>query len=160
MRQRKDAWPQERIDRMLDMLTAPGWSYQRIADELGVTRGAVSGMVGRLRARTLKGRARPLPKPVAGKRRKPDRTALPDRAARRAKPCAAPSVAPAPDMKPARFADLTPDACRFPIEPDDAPGPDMTCCGGRVAEPRGAGIAASYCAHHLARMVRPAGEAA
>ena len=150
-RGRKDEWPQARIDRMLDLLLAQKKSYQQIADDLGVTRNAVAGMVNTLRVRRRRAiHARPVAKP---KRARSGATPKSDDRACISHGLIEPASKAKPD--PERFSILIAEEgrkrCRWPLEGE---GMEMVCCGAPVASAGADTMAGSYCAFHFHKSQR------
>ena len=148
-RRRKDEWPEARVERMLELLLAQRWSYQQIADDLGVTRNAVSGMIIRMRARQrARLGLRPSPPPTARPNMRKAARAEADRAMRNHRERQPARTA---EPNPASFIDLIMEdgrkRCLFPLKESEG-GMHMTCCGGRVAEPGADGAPGSYCGYH------------
>lgn len=124
-------WPDQVVDRLRRLWLA-GVKTQEIAKQLGVSRSAVCGKARRIG----------LPQRVAGTPRKVHKLRLVHSAepiipnpryAYHEKP-----FQPLPGSKPTILANITPNACRWPI---GGQGADMLCCGQEKA--RGA-----YCEEH------------
>ncbi|MEX3008983.1 hypothetical protein [Hoeflea sp. TYP-13] len=142
-------------DRMVHLYTVRRWSYQRIADALGVTKGVVAGEFNRLRARETGSKARRALL-SADPRKAPDgrdgdfyipgppQGAIRDHAVR---PLPDPGANEILSPDPIRFTDIDGDLrCRFPI---GGAGRDLVCCGGAVARPGAEGKSGIYCGHHV-----------
>ncbi len=144
----------KRIARMVYLYSVKRWSYQKIGDEFGVTRNAVSGVFNRLRA------CQPGPKtgwalPPADPARMPDgpkgdfyipgppQGSVRDHAARAYPDFGDPGHG---IVKRIAFADLPDAACRFPIK---GSGRELVCCGGDVMLPSAEGKRGSYCGQHV-----------
>lgn len=160
-------WPDERHDRLMELVKIPKLSASGIAKDLEISRGAVIGYCNR----------HGIELPNAGMRLQPNQHSVVQKPSERYKTMHArgmatrarnkrkkkkeglPQIAPmeaweAPPVPkncvPTPFWELEHGECKFCIEPHShRAGPEMKCCALPVVDRKSTGMAASFCEYHM-----------